>query len=131
MKLSMDDILLMNALEKVTGVNAKDCLVDGQLVSFLVPADLVGKAIGKAAVNVKSLEQQLKKRIEIVAYSDKPEEVFAKALEVNYVTARKTNDKIIVLLDPASKAKAYKNNSRIKRVRELIQRNFGLELVIN
>ena len=131
MKLTMNEILLMNALEKVTGVTPKDCLIEGRLVSYFVNEKDVGRAIGKQAVNVKSLEQKLNKRIEIVAYSEKPEEVFAKALEVNFSGAKISGKKLIVNLDGANKSKAYKNNSRIKRVRELIERNFGLELVIN
>ena len=130
MKLSMDDIRLMNALTQVTGVSPKDCLTDGQLVSFFVAEKDMGKAIGKAAINIKDLEQKLNKRIEIVAYTEKPEDVFAKALEVNYTNSKVNNGRLIVSIDGASKAKAFKNNARIKRVKELIQRNFGLELVI-
>jgi NusA-like KH domain protein len=131
MKLSMDEILLMNALTQVTGVSAKDCLVDGQLVSFLIPMSLMGKALGKKAANIKDLQEKLNKRIELIPYLEKSEDVFANALEVNYVTARKSGDKIIVLLDAQNKAKAFKNNSRIKRVKEIIRRNFNLELIIN
>jgi N utilization substance protein A len=130
MKLSMDDILLMNALEKVTGVAPKDCLIEGQLVSYFVPEKDVGKAIGKGAINIKNLEQKLNKRVEIVAYYSKPEDVFANALEVNYTSSKVNGERLIVSIDGASKAKAFKNNSRIKRVKELIKRNFGLELVI-
>ena len=127
----MEEILLMNALTQVTGVNAKDCMVEGTLVSYLIHERDMGKAIGKNAVNIKDLQNRLNKRIELVSYVEKPEDLFAKALEVNYATARKTNDKIIVMLDGQNKAKAYKNNARIKRVKELIKRNFNLELVIN
>ncbi|MCX6804160.1 MAG: NusA-like transcription termination signal-binding factor [Candidatus Diapherotrites archaeon] len=131
MKLSMDEILLMNALQQVTGVMPKDCLIEGQMVVYLVAEKEMGRAIGKAAINVKTLQEKLKKRVELVPYYEKPEDVFAKALEVDYATARQTNGKIIVLLDGTNKAKAYKNNSRIKRVKELIKRNFDLDLVIN
>jgi NusA-like KH domain protein len=131
MKISMEDILLRGALEKITGVMPKDCLVEGQLISFLVFDKDMGKAIGKKAVNVKELEKKLNKKIELVPYSTKPEDVFAKALEVNYSNVRTSNGKVIVMLDSANKTKAYKNNGRIRRVKELIQRNFGLELVIN
>lgn len=127
----MEDILLRSALEKVTGVSPKDCLVEGQLVSYLVPSALVGKAIGKAAVNVKLLEEKLNKRVEIIAYFEKPEDIFANALEVNFTAAKLNGKRVIVTLDAASKSKAFKNNSRIRRVKELINRNFGLELVIN
>ena len=131
MKLSIDEILLINALEKLVGVNAKDCIVDGQLVSFLVRDIDMGKAIGKKASNIKKLQEKLNKRIEFIPLHEKAEDVFAKALEIDYVTARKTNHKLIVLLDAQNKAKAYCNNSRIKRVKELIKRNYGLELVVN
>ncbi|MEI7960982.1 MAG: NusA-like transcription termination signal-binding factor, partial [archaeon] len=127
MKISMDEILLMNALTQVTGVSAKDCLIDGALVSYLVNEKDMGKAIGKNASNIKDLQERLNKRVELISYVEKPEDLFAKALEINYVTARKTNDKIFVMLDGQNKSKAYKNNSRIKRVREIIKRNFGLE----
>ncbi|MFA6399257.1 MAG: KH domain-containing protein [archaeon] len=126
----MDDILLMNALEKVTGVAAKDCLIEGQLVSYFVPEKEMGKAIGKAAINIKTLEQKLNKRVEIVAYCEKAEDVFAKALEVNYTGSKVNGGRLIVSIDGASKSKAFKNNARIKRVKELIKRNFGLDLVI-
>jgi len=130
MKLSMDDILLMNALTQVTGVAPKDCLIEGQLVSYFVPEKEMGKAIGKGAINIKNLEQKLNKRVEIVAYTTKPEDVFAKALEVNYSSVKLNGERLIVSLDSASKSKAYKNNARIKRVKELIKRNFGVDLVI-
>jgi len=131
MKLSMDEILLMNALTQVTGVAAKDCVIDGQLVSFLIFEKDMGKAIGKKAANIKDLQEKLNKRIELVPYVEKPEEVFAKALEINYATARKSGGRIIVMLDAQNKAKAFKNSSRIRRVKEIIKRNFGLELIIN
>ena len=130
MKISMENIRLMSALEKITGVTPKDCLIEDQLVSYFVPEKDMGKAIGKAAVNIKNLEQKLNKRIEIVAYTAKPEDVFAMALEVNYTSSKVNDQKVIVSLDSASKSKAFKNNARIKRVKELIKRNFGLELVI-
>ena len=131
MKITMEDIMMRSALEKVTGVTPKDCMVEGQLVSYLVPESMVGKAIGKAAVNVKMLEQKLGKRIEIVAYSEKPEEIFSKALEVTLNNSKINGSRLIVNLDGENKAKAFKNNSRIKRVKELIKRNFNLDLVIN
>ena len=126
----MENIRLMSALEKITGVTPKDCLIEDQLVSYFVPEKDMGKAIGKAAVNIKNLEQKLNKRIEIVAYTAKPEDVFAMALEVNYTSSKVNDQKVIISLDSASKSKAFKNNARIKRVKELIKRNFGLELVI-
>ena len=131
MKLTMDDILLMNALEKVTGAQAKDCISEGQLVSFLVPQEQVGKAIGKAAANIKQLEAAIKKRVEIVPYFEKPEDVLAGALEVKVASAKQSNGKIIVNLAQGERQKAFKNNARLRRIREFVKRSFGLELLVN
>ena len=131
MKLSMNEIMLMNALNQVTGVMPKDCLVEETLVSFFVPEQLMGKAIGKAAINVKELQNKLNKKIEFVPYFEKAEDVFANAMEVNFLSAKTTQGKVVINLDSASKAKAFKNNSRIRRVKELIMRNFGLEVIVN
>ena len=131
MKISMEEIRLMNALQQVTGVMPKDCLVEETLISFFVPEQLMGKAIGKAAINVKELENKLNKRVEFVPYFEKPESVFANAMEVNFTASKINAKKLILTLDSASRAKAFKNNSRIKRVKELILRNFGLEVIVN
>jgi N utilization substance protein A len=131
MKLSMDNILLMNAMEKITGVSPKDCLVENNLVSFFVPEKLMGKAIGKKAVNIKLMEEKLNKRIELIPFSEKPEDSFAKSLEVNYLNTKRNNGKLIITLNQAGKGKAFKNNLRIKRIKEFIERNYGLELIVN
>ncbi len=131
MKLSMDEIMLMNALQQVTGVMPKDCLVEETVISFFIPEQLMGKAIGKAAINVKELQTKLNKRVEFVPYFQKPEDVFASAMEVNFTSAKVNGGKLILNLDSASRSKAFKNNSRIKRVKEFILRNYDLELVVN
>jgi NusA-like KH domain protein len=131
MKLNMNDIMLMNALQQVTGVMPKDCLVEETLISFFIPEQLMGKAIGKAAINVKDLETKLKKRVEFVPYFQKAEDTFANAMEVNFLSAKTNANRLILTLDSASRAKAFKNNSRLKRVKELILRNFGLEVIVN
>jgi transcription antitermination factor NusA-like protein len=131
MKLSMNEIMLMNALQQVTGVMPKDCLIEETVISFFIPEQLMGKAIGKAAINVKELQTKLNKRVEFVPYFQKAEDVFASAMEVNFNSAKVNGGKLILNLDSASRSKAFKNNSRIKRVKEFILRNYNLELVIN
>lgn len=131
MKLSMNEIMLMNAVNQLTGVMPKDCMVEETLISFLIPEKLMGKAIGKNALNIKELQDKLKKRVELVPYFEKAEDLFANALEVNYVSAKKNGSKLTITLDSTARAKAFKNNSRIRRAKEFILRNFGLELIVN
>jgi transcription antitermination factor NusA-like protein len=127
----MNDIMLMNAMQQVTRVMPKDCLVEENLISFLVPEKLMGKAIGKGAVNIKELQEKMKKRIELVPFFEKAEDTFANAMEVNFTASKINGSKLVITLDSNAKAKAFKNNSRIKRVKEFIFRNFALELIVN
>jgi len=130
MKLSMDDIMLMNALQQVTGVSAKDCFVEKDTVSFLVKYEEMGRAIGKSASNIKKLQESLKKKIELVPYSEKPEEMVAKALEIKITGSKKNGNRFVVSVEASQKPKAFRNIPRLKRLRELMKRNFDLELVI-
>ncbi|MFA5357965.1 MAG: KH domain-containing protein [archaeon] len=131
MKLSMDEIRLMNALEKVSGANAKDCLVTENLVSFLVNEKEVGKAIGKKASNIKILEEKLKKRIEIIGFQENSDEMIKKALEIDFNGAKKDSEKMSVKLDSTNRRKLMKKTAKLRRVKEFVKRNCGFDLVIN
>lgn len=130
MKLNMDEIRIMNGVQQITRVMPKDCVVEENLITFLIPQQLMGKAIGKKAINIKELEKKLKKRVEFIGNYEKPEDIFANALEVNYLESKKIDSKIIIKLNSISKTKILKNNSRTKRVKDLIKRNYGIELII-
>ena len=126
----MDDILLINAMSKVSGVDAKDCIEQNGMVSYLVKEKEVGKAIGKKAVNVKKLENSLKKKIEIIGYYEKPEEMVTKTFDVQAEEVNKKKGKIIIRMDSLNKKKLFSNSGRLRRVKEMIKRNHGLDLII-
>ncbi len=131
MKLSLEEIRLMNALEEVADVSVKDCLITGNLVSFLVREQEVGKAIGKKASNVKLLESKLKKRIEIIGFSENPEKMIEKTFEVKINEVQKKKGKLLVSLDAIEKKKIFNNAGRLRRVKELIKRNYDLDLILS
>ena len=69
-----DDITLMKFIslfEYVTYAKVKDCFIDkqmGDLLTFVVQPGQMGKAVGKGAVNVKNIEQKLKRKIRVIEY---------------------------------------------------------------
>ena len=128
MKLNMDEILLINALARVANVNAKDCLVGDHIVSYLVKGSEVGKAIGKKAINVKELEKKLNKRIEIIGFETKPEEVIKKTFEIELGEIKQKKGRLTIGLDNTNKKKVLSNSSRLRRVKELMKRNYDLEV---
>jgi NusA-like KH domain protein len=126
----MDEIHLMNALSQIAKVSAKDCIIDGNLITFLVKEEEVGKAIGKKAVNVKALQDKLNKKIEIIGYQKEPEKIVSKALGIEISSARINGDKLIISMDSINKRKAMTSGAKIKKIKKLIERNFGKELIL-
>jgi NusA-like KH domain protein len=126
----MDEIHLMNALIQVTNVSAKDCIVNDDLVTFLVKEEDVGKAIGKKAINVNKLQDKLKRRIEIIGWQKEPEKIISKTLEIEFKNAKNDGNKLIISMDSINKRKAMTSGAKIKRIRKLIKRNFDKELIL-
>ena len=127
----MEDILLIKALENISKVNVKDCIARGDVITYLVKGQEVGRAIGKKAVNVKELESKLKKKIEIIGFYKEPADVLIKTFEVKIEEKEIKNKQLIVKLDRLNKKKVFSRSSRFKRVKELIKRNYDLEMILN
>ena len=73
-KLTTDQIRLISLFQKITKTTARDCLDDEKQdkIIFVVNEDKMGLAIGKGGSNIKSLQNILKRRVELIEYSDDP-----------------------------------------------------------
>ena len=132
MRLTSEDIFYLNALNSASGANARDCIVDGNVIAFLVKKAELGKAIGKDAAAVKMLRSQLKKNVEIFEYCESVQEFIKKALygvQVSEVKIVERNGKkyAIVSLDAENKRKLLNSLPRIKRIKALSKRNYKIE----
>jgi N utilization substance protein A len=58
----------ISLFESLTGTKLKDCIADEKLL-FVVQEGQIGRAIGKEGINVRKLNNILKKDIRIVEYS--------------------------------------------------------------
>jgi transcription termination/antitermination protein NusA len=64
-----DIIKYMSIFTNVTNTDLKDCIdTKGRLI-FIVDENQIGKAIGKQGINVRKLEDRLKRKIKIIEYS--------------------------------------------------------------
>lgn len=132
MKISQDEILYMNALESVSGVNAKDCLLRDNVISFVVKPGDVGRAIGKNAANVKNISNRVKKKVEILEYCDTIESFLKKALYnagMEKIEVKEVDGKKIFFTSVGSedKSKILSNTSRLRRIKEIAKRNYGID----
>ena len=70
--ISADLMKFMSMFESVTKVGLKDCFVDESTdtLTFIVSPGKVGKALGKSASNIRTLEKRLNRRVKIAEYSE-------------------------------------------------------------
>ncbi len=69
LELTNDDLILFSQFEKITGVQALDYINNETVALFIVPANKLGKAIGKSGSNIQKLKQIFNKKVFIAADS--------------------------------------------------------------
>ena len=131
MRLTSNEIFYLNALNNASGANARDCVVQGKSIAFLIKKKELGKAIGKGASAVKKLGETLKLNVELLEYTEKPEEFIKKALyniKVKGISfSQKDNRKVATIaLQPGEKRKLLSNIGRVKRIKALAIRNYNI-----
>lgn len=60
---------LMTFFESMTGAKVKDCIPNEKLV-FVIEENEMGKAIGKNGINIKRMENALKKKIKLIEFNN-------------------------------------------------------------
>ncbi|OYT52789.1 transcription elongation factor NusA [Candidatus Bathyarchaeota archaeon ex4484_135] len=130
---------LIALFETMTGAVVEDCVVDDKndRIIFVVKKGHMGLAIGKKGRKVKLLEKLMRKKLEVVEYSEDVREFLANALKPVRIqgirlTERPDGRKIaVVSVDPKDKARAIgKNGRNAEKLRLLARRYFGIDNVM-
>ena len=134
-KLSMEDIQLLNMLEKTTGARATDVVLSESSVIFVVEKGNLGKAIGKGGSNIHKVSAMLGKPVDIVEMADNVKDFITNALVPAVIKSMDEDsstgkDIVTVNVDPKTKGLAIgKNGEKIKRTRLLAKRYFSVDEV--
>ncbi len=137
-RLTSDEMKYIALFETTTGATAKDCLIDekNNRIIFVAKEGEAGLAIGKNGKKVELLKKMVGKPIEVVEYSDKPEQLIKNALypaKIKNIRKIEKNNKVtmIIEVDPKDKALAIgRNGKTIEKARMLVKRYFQIERVI-
>lgn len=132
MKLSMQEIGLLNVLEGVTGAQGKDAVALGDKIVFLVPKGELGRAIGRGGENIRLLERKVGKPVDVVEYSEEVGD-FVKGLfaPVQAESAEVRDGTIFVRFPAKDKGRAIgRGGEKAERARALLQRYHNLKLKI-
>jgi N utilization substance protein A len=128
MKISNQEILLINALQDFSGVTARDCIINDKSIIFVVNQKDVGNAIGKKGEKIKRLRKKLKKNIEIYGYCDKAENFIRNSLrgiKINEIKADEKEQTFFLMLDSENKRKLIGTN-KLKKIKEIMKRNYNI-----
>ncbi len=138
-KITTDQMRLMSLFQNVTGATARDCVEDEKQdrVIFVVNAGKMGLAIGKGGSHIKTLQNIIKRNIELVEYSDDPTVFLKNMLNSKLVSEVKINKRAdgtlqaIVLVDPRNKGIVVGREGRnAEKARLLAKRYFEISSVL-
>jgi len=125
----------MSLFQNVTGATARDCVEDEKQnrVIFVVNAGKMGLAIGKGGSHIKTLQNIVKKNVELVEYSDDPEVFLKNTLNAKLISDVKLNKRpdgttqAIILVDSKKKGILVGRDGRnAEKARLLAKRYFEI-----
>ena len=114
-KLTTDQIRLISLFQKITKTTARDCLDDEKQdkIIFVVNEGKMGLAIGKGGSNIKTLQNILKRHVELVEYFADPIKFLTNVLnpklinEVKLDTKQDGSSQATVIVEQGKKAVSY------------------------
>ena len=119
----------MALFDRITHVSLKDCFEDkNQLLTFVVDAQDIGKAIGKQAMGVKRLEQLLKRKVRILGYHADVREFVKYVIYPLRVAVVELENGILYLKDEDRKTKSLligRNAQNLRNTEAIVKRYFS------
>jgi N utilization substance protein A len=138
-KLTSGELQLMSLFQSVTGATARDCIIDEKLdrVIFVVNKGDMGLAIGKNGATIRTLQDLVGKKIELVEFSGDVVEFIRNMLSSSLVLDVKINEKVdgtkiaIAVVDPKKKGVVVGREGRnAEKARLLARRYFQISNVL-
>ena len=138
-KLTMDQMRKISLFQKITKVTPRDCIDDEKQdrLIFVINEGKMGLAIGKNGSNIKSLQNLLKRNIELVEYYNDPIKFLKNLLnaklikEVKISTRADGSPQAIVLVNPNDKGLVVGRAGRnAEKARLLAKRYFDIPSVV-
>jgi len=138
-KLSTDQMRLISLFQNVTKASARDCLDDEKQdrIIFVVNEGKMGLAIGKGGSNIKSLQNILKRNVELVEHFDDPIKFLKNILNPKFVNEVKIDAKAdgsshaIVIVDHGKKGLVVGREGRnAEKARLFAKRYFNISNVL-
>ena len=95
-KYDSDSIKLITLFESMTGAKVKDCISNEKLI-FIMEENEMGRAIGRNGVNVKRIENKLRRKVKLVEFSNDVLQFVKNLIYPGEVSdIKQENDKLVI-----------------------------------
>ncbi len=128
-KYDSESMRLIGLFESVTGAKVKDCIKNKKLI-FVIEENDMGKAIGKNGINIKKMENKLKKKIKLVEFSNDVLQFVKNVIYPIEVLDIKIEDGIMIIHVKDTNSRAMligRERQNISHVTEIVKRYFNIK----
>jgi len=130
--LDMKLIRYLNLFEKITGVRTQHCFCYNQIIIFVVPKQLMAKALGEGGKNVRRLSEILEKKVKVIITASEREnmEEFIEAIvyPVKFKNIGIKDDVVIISAGMQSRAALIgRDKKRLDEMKDILQQYFNIK----
>lgn len=133
--IDMQTMRYLNLLQQVAHVRTSVCFSYNNMIVFVVPGNMVRKAIGEQGNHIKRMQDQLGKRIRVIQQPDGLEDLepfirnIIKPVDFKEVTIQ--DNEIVITAGSQHKAALIgRNRRRWEELNQVLKNMFGKELKI-
>jgi len=119
----------MSLFETLTQTKLKDCIINDKVI-FIVEENQIGKAIGKKGINVKKIENILKKKIKIAEFNSNVLQFIQNFIYPLKVKDIKEENKIVTIIGPDTKTKGLligRDAKNLNNLKSIVKRYFDID----
>jgi len=119
----------MSLFETLTQTKLKDCIINDKVI-FIVEENQIGKAIGKKGINVKKIENILKKKIKIAEFNSNVLQFIQNFIYPLKVKDIKEENKVITIIGPDTKTKGLligRDAKNLNNLKSIVKRYFDID----
>ncbi len=133
--IDMQTMRYINLLDKASGVKTRKCFNYNNTIIFAVPRQLVSRALGANAVNLRRIQAELGRKIRVIAEADSSNEIGRFIAEIIYPVQFKdiAVENGIAIINAGSHSKAAligRNKRRLEELEQIVRDTFGLGVKI-
>ena len=132
--IGMQFIQYMNFFERIIGLRTRHCFLYNECIIFVVPHNLVARAIGIGGSNIKKLAIRLRRRVKIIAspsgIEDAEKFIASIVFPVRFKSLRIENDEMIINASTQSRAMLIgRNKTRLEDLQRIVKEYFNIKKV--